>query len=380
MHIAANPHNDFQKGTFLKGNHCTSSQLYGRYTLKSSPLFLVIMNWIEYQKRFKLACHRFHVSKQNIEKTLIYAQNLFNNKVPIIHDVKHLSLLLGYKTELLYKVTNDPSKFYRKFKILKRNGKLRKINEPYPTVKEIQYWILNNILQKIEISPFAKAYVKKRNIRDNARFHKGQRIVINLDVRNYFESITVKKVYSIFLNIGYTQKVSSVLASLCCLYNHLPQGAPTSPVLSNIYAKDLDKRISSYTIKNKLRYTRYSDDITISGDISDDRISSIINFVKMVLRDNDLKMNDSKTKILRANNRQMVTGVVVNSKLSIQRKIKKNIRQEMYYIMKFGIDSHIARNNITKRNYIGHIKGKINWILSIEKNNNEFLKYKQFLR
>ena len=338
------------------------------------------MDFVKYSKHFIIEAKKYKITEDRINLLLKYAENLVNRNLPIIFDVEHLSLLLGYKTDLLYSISNASMHFYRTFTIPKHNGKTRIINEPYPTLKEIQTWILHNILEKQSASIFAKAYIPGKHLKENARFHKNQQIVIKFDVKNFFPSISFFEVYKIFRNFGYTKKLSTLFAKICCLNNSLPQGSPTSPYLSNLFAKRLDKRIGTYCVIKQLRYSRYSDDITISGNISENQIGKIKGFVQLVLQDYGLAINHEKTQILRKSNRQIVTGIIVNEKLSVGTKKKKKIRQEIYYIKKYGLDSHISYNKIQKKNYIYHLMGKVNWVLSIEKQNNEFMGYKLFLR
>ena len=335
------------------------------------------MDWKTYQSTFKRLCTKRKISKENQEILLQYSHNLWKRDFPIIFDIEHLSLLVGYSEELFYAITNDTQLFYHSFLIPKKNGKKRLIREPYPTLKEIQYWILNNILLKHSISKYAKAYIKNKGLIDNVKFHKQQNVIIKLDVKNFFESITYFDVYSIFLRMGYVKSVANMLARLCCLDEKLPQGAPTSPCLSNIFCILLDKRIGSYITKLNFRYTRYSDDITISGDIKDSQIKSIIDFCDKTLSDFGLKLHKSKTKILRQSNCQYVTGVVLNNKISAGTKQKKKIRQSVYYIKKYGLESHMEYLNINKQNYLSHLLGKINWVLYLEKGNKEFIEYKR---
>ena len=120
------------------------------------------MDWKTYQSTFKRLCTKRKISKENQEILLQYSHNLWKRDFPIIFDIEHLSLLVGYSEELFYAITNDTQLFYHSFLIPKKNGKKRLIREPYPTLKEIQYWILNNILLKHSISKYAKAYIKNK--------------------------------------------------------------------------------------------------------------------------------------------------------------------------------------------------------------------------
>ena len=335
------------------------------------------MNWSNYKRSFKISCSLRKISEESQKLLLDYAENLNNKSLPIIFSIDHFSKLVGYEELLIYAIMNSPSRYYHSFFIPKRNRKLRQIREPYPTLKEIQNWILHNILHHIPVSKYAKAYVKGKGLIDNVKFHKNQKVIIKLDIKNFFESITQSKINLIFLNLGYTKTVSYILSSLCFLDNKLPQGAPTSPYLSNIFFSQIDKRIGTYITNLKLRYTRYSDDITISGNIEDKQIKAIISFCENTLSEYGLKSQRNKTKILRQNHCQYVTGVVLNKKISAGTKYKKEIRKEIYFINKYGLDSHMIRIKLEKQNYLSHLLGKINWVLYLEKNNKEFLKYRQ---
>jgi len=337
------------------------------------------MDFLNYQRRFKIACSRLKYKHEQIDNLLAYAKKINNNNLPIIYNDEHLSLLLGFKKELLYKISNASYKFYRHFTIPKRNGKNREIFEPYPTLKEIQYWILENILSKVQVSKYAKAYIKRMSVLDNARFHRNQKVVLKYDIKNFFGSIATSSISRIFFKLGYSKQVSALLANICCLNNSLPQGAPTSPCLSNIFFLEIDKALGTYTNKRQFRYTRYSDDITISGNINHEQIGKIHSFLILVMKRVNLQLQKDKQKILRRTSQQNITGIVVNVKMSIKNSLKDKIRQDVYYINKFGLDSHIARCGIKQRNYLNHLKGLINWILFVEKKNSEFLQYKLLL-
>lgn len=330
-----------------------------------------------YIKKFQNICKKARINKDDADLAKNYFLNLLKQKLPVIFTCKHFSQLVGYNISFLISICLFPEKFYHHFKIKKQNGKLREISEPYPSLKKIQYWILNNILCHVHVSKYAKAYVPNKGIIDNVRLHKGQRIVIKLDIENFFGSIKQEKVYLIFKKLGYTKSISYLLSSLCCLNNCLPQGAPTSPYLSNLFFMHIDKRIGTYLTKLKFRYSRYSDDITISGDINDKQIAAIITFCSKILEEYGLKLNKTKTKILRQSNCQYITGVIVNKKISAGSKTKKELRKQVYYINKYGYQDHVNYTKLQKQNYLYHLLGRINWVLYLEKDNKEFIKYKK---
>lgn len=334
------------------------------------------MNFEQYKIAFEKEASNSGYSLVNINKCLNYAEKLFAKKVPVIYNTSHLSALVGYRKDYLKRAVVYTPYYYRKFKIRKKNGKLREISEPLPSLKEIQSWILNNILNNIEISPFAKAYRKKISIIENVKYHKSQPKIVTLDLTDFFPSIKTKSIEEIFLNLGYSKLISNLLAKLCSKDDCLPQGAPTSPYLSNIYFKNADDLISKYCIENKIKYTRYADDLSFSGEFDE---LKLINVVNEIVGAFGLKLNNDKTKIMTPNTRQSVTGIVVNKKPQVVFHKRNILRQELYYIKKFGIEEHMKRMSIKKSNYLAHLLGRINFILQINPEDSEFIEYRKHL-
>lgn len=322
------------------------------------------MNWNDYKKKFEKECIRQGKSIDFVEQCLSYANQLNQKKLPIIYDHRHASLLMGYTESYMYAVSNKPDKFYSNFYLPKKKGGYRRISVPYPSLMEIQKWILTNILRIISVSKFAKAYVKGENIINNAKFHKGQKIILKLDIKDFFGSITFLHIYKVFKTLGYSKSVSVLLAKLCLLNNKLPQGAPTSPALSNIVFVKLDGIISKYALSQNIRYTRYADDLTFSGDFSP---GPVIRFVRNVLNENQLSLNDAKTTVVRQNNRQVVTGIITNKKLNAPRTLRRELSKVAYYIEKHGIQNHIQHCTITEENYIEKLLGRASFVKSVNK-------------
>lgn len=272
------------------------------------------MDFESYKLEFTAKASLNGYSKENIDKCLKYAKPLLDKNLPIIYNTAHFCALVGYKRRYLNRAMIYTSYFYRDFDIIKKNGKLRKISEPLPSLKEIQYWILRNILEKVKISAFAKAYKRKTTLKENVRFHSNQKILINFDIKDFFPSIQLENIEEIFKNLGYSDWISNLMAKLCTRNKQLPQGAPTSPYLSNIFFKPIDDLIADYCIDKKIRYTRFADDLSFSGDFDEKDLSI---FIKETLSAFQLNLNPDKTKILLRNQRQIVTGVVVNDKIHV---------------------------------------------------------------
>lgn len=334
------------------------------------------MKWSEYENNYIQMARIKGKTDEYCIKQLDYAKKLFKKEFPIIYDQTHLCRLVGYNEKYVYAVSNSPKSFYRTFYIEKKNGKLREINEPLPSLKEIQNWILKEILYLVKVSPYAKAYINGKSVKDNARFHRKQKKVLTIDIKDFFPSITFKRVLNVFKNIGYRKNVAVMLANLCCLDGKLPQGAPTSPILSNIVASSLDYKIVKYIETEKIRYTRYADDLTFSGDFNE---GELIKNIERIANREGFKINEQKTRVRRRNQRQEVTGVVVNEKMQICRKIRHKIRSEVYYINKYGLDSHLEYTQNDKKNYLYYLIGLTSYALFINPKDEKLKEYVEIL-
>jgi RNA-directed DNA polymerase len=320
------------------------------------------MSWSLYAKRFKKEAEKQGYGEGYVKRCLSYAKPLYTKGLPVIYTQEHLAVLVGYSVEYLWRASNGTDHFYRKYKIPKVAGGFRQIAEPLPSLKEIQRWILDHILYRCDVSKFAKAFIPKISIRDNARFHRRQPMVLSLDIEDFFGSISAARVYRLFERTGYCKPVTTMLTRLCTLDGSLPQGAPTSPALSNLISLRLDRRLAGYALKNGIRYTRYADDLTFSGNFN---AGSVIRFVERILLDEGLKLNVNKTRLMLKHNRQEVTGIVVNDGMQALRYVRRKLRQDIYHIDKYGIDSHILFTGKTKANYVNHLRGIANFVLFV---------------
>lgn len=308
---------------------------------------------------------------------LKYCEKLINKNLPIIFEHEHLSHLLGRTTLYLNSVVFSQESHYRHFNIKKRSGGLREIDVPYPALLEIQYWIYNNILENVKFNYCAHGFARKKSIVTNAKIHLNQTELLKIDLLDFFPSISKDRVIALFKRLGYTTEVSYFLGSLCCLNESLPQGAPTSPVLSNIISIKLDKRLLAFCKKFDLKYTRYADDIAISGSKIP---TKLFDYVKTIIEDEGFKVNESKTKFYKNKGRRILTGVSINTdQLKAPKEYKKKLFQELFYIDKFGLSSHIAKKKIRIPYYINSLLGKLNYVLHIEPTNGKALEYRKKL-
>lgn len=279
----------------------------------------------------------------------------------------------------IYSLSNNIEKNYKIYSIKKKNGKLRKIYEPNNILKHIQRKILENILNNKSISIYAKAYHKGLSLKDNALPHINKDVILKLDIKNFFESISFFNVYESCFSIEYFPKsVGMILTYLCTYDDHLTQGSPTSAYISNLVMKEFDEYIGNWCTNNNITYTRYSDDMTFSGNFNP---SEVINLVRNNLSKLGLELNNDKIHVIRKSSRQSVTGIVVNEKIQVNITYRRDIRQEMYYINKYGLKNHLKVKNIkmNHKNYLNKLYGKILYVLQINSNDKEFIEYKKII-
>lgn len=285
---------------------------------------------------------------------------------------------LGFSAKTLYGLSNTLEKHYHTVYLPKSDGSKRKLSVPDLILKLVQKSIADNILIQYPISKYAKAYKPGSSIQKNARPHVGKKKILKLDIEGFFDHILYSRVKdTVFYEEKYSESIRILLTMLCYYNDSLPQGAPTSPAITNIIMYDFDETVGAFCNEKNIAYTRYCDDMTFSGCF-DER--EIISFVKGELRKLGLFLKNRKTAVISASKRQVVTGIVVNEKMNVTKDYKKTIRQEIYYIKKFGLDEHLKRLGISdKQQYVLSLKGRIAFVLQTIPNNCEFIEYKNFL-
>lgn len=189
-------------------------------------------------------------------------------KLENAHDVGGLATVLGCKTKsLVYYVYRKPqSQQYETFKIPKRSGGTRTINAPISNLKLIQTSIARELGMLRTFSSCVNGFVKDRDIKRNAEFHIGRKFVFNLDLKDFFSSITFPRIYGMLISKPYQlkPKVAACIAKACTLDDVLPQGSPSSPVITNLICAKMDSQLTKLAKAFKCRYSRYADDITFS--------------------------------------------------------------------------------------------------------------------
>ena len=302
------------------------------------------------------------------KKALIeYVRSLLTHQTIIILSPDHLAKLVGIDYDFIFHMVKRTNKYYYNFSIPKRSGGQRIISAPYPALLSIQKWIYENILINQPLNTAAKGFIKNHSIVDNAREHLGSKCILKMDLKDFFPSITFNRVMSVFRYLGYTKYISYYLSSLCCLEGKLPQGAATSPYLSNIIAKRLDRRLSGLAVKFNLNYTRYADDLTFSGE---DIPFRLISYIEEIVKEEGFETNKEKTKLIKGNKQKIVTGISISSgKLTIPKKAKREVRKNIYYITTKGLFEHQKAIKSNDPIYIERLLGYLYFWLQIDPEN-----------
>lgn len=244
---------------------------------------------------------------------------------------------------------------YVRFAVPKRSGGLRVIAAPMPRLKAAQEWILRNVLDRVEAHDAAHGFRAGRSIVTNATPHAGAEVVVNLDLENFFPSISYRRVKGVFVALGYSEAAATVFALVATDFDveevtvdgrryyvatserRLPQGAPTSPAISNLLCRRLDRRLEGLASDLGFTYTRYADDLTFSGSGSSlPKICNLLARARAIVAHEGLTVNESKTRVLRRSRRLEVTGLTVNDRVAVPRETMRRFRATLFQIEKDG--------------------------------------------
>lgn len=326
------------------------------------------------------------VLTENVIQTIQQLRQKTPSSAPII-SLGHLSHSCGVDFGFLRSVTErTQSNAYRTFRIFKaqlkdeKKPRFRIISVPSPQLMAAQRWILEKVIGDIPVHEASVAYSKGDNITEAASRHCNSKWLIKLDIKNFFESITERSVYSVFHEIGYQPLVALELARICTKQNkkgnidsddrwgslpfnyksiqayksisqgHLPQGAPTSPMLANLTMRKFDKKVSDLAKKLNLRYTRYADDLTFSSNRNDfnrENARQFIREIHSITRHYAFEPNLTKTRVVPPGGRKIVLGLLVDGpEPRLTKKYRDNIDQHLHFLLRpdISIPDHATRS------------------------------------
>lgn len=254
--------------------------------------------------------------------------------LPVVETAADLAAAMNIAVEeltwLTYHRGAARTDHYHRFTIPKRHGGVRVISSPKRNLRAAQRWILESILAEQEIHPAAMAFRPQRSIVDNAKAHAGQAVVARVDLKDFFPSITFSRVKGLFESFGYNEGVATLLALLSTEPprvavsvdgqrrfvslgdRQLPQGACTSPAITNLLCRKLDSRLAGAASAFGYTYTRYADDLVFSHPKTEASVGAMLTLARSILDDEGFTVNEEKTAIMRPQHRQVVTGIVVN--------------------------------------------------------------------
>lgn len=311
---------------------------------------------------------------------------LCKNRLPLMQSVSDLAeqmeISVGELRWLSFHRRVAKYTHYQRFGVPKKTGGVRTISAPMPRLKRAQQWILLNIIEKIELHPSAHGFRRGRSIVTNARPHVNSDVVINVDIRDFFPTVTYPRIRGVFRHLGYSGQLATILALLCsepdraeieldeCSYfvakteRRLPQGAPSSPGITNIICRGLDARLHRIAEQTGFCYTRYADDITFSGSgAANTRVGRVLRQIHYVVEDEGFVLHPDKTRVLRKSRRQEVTGLVVNDRIGVRRDLLRSFRATLFQIER---DGPAGKHWGVSGNVMRSIEGFANFVAMVD--------------
>lgn len=292
-----------------------------------------------------------------IQEYCAYVEALDAKGLPVIFEFRHLARLLGKRPAYVASAVHGTEKHYRAFEIPKRRGGVREIHAPMPALLECQQWINREILSQLPTHPAAHGFLSGRSIKTNAETHVGCNMLLKMDLKDFFPSISIRRVIAVFQRCGYPLNVAYNLARLCCLRDRLPQGSAASPSLSNLVTVRLDARLYALAKRFKLRYTRYADDMTFSGEFLSAAFQPIVG---EIVKDEGFAINEQKTQTVRRGGQMIITGLSISDgKVRLPREMRRNLKQAVHYISRYGLTSHKSKMRIRDPFFSYRLMGKL---------------------
>ncbi|MCW5713455.1 MAG: trypsin-like peptidase domain-containing protein [Bauldia sp.] len=314
------------------------------------------------------------------------ARRVFGKRIPIpippeLTDEPALLAYLKLSPAELKRIWWFRRRMYSQFEIAKGSGKVRLITAPDRRLKIIQQKLRPVLEQLYRVRDPVHGFVLQRSVKTNAESHGGRRFVVNLDLKDFFPTITEKRIVGLLQSLGVDSRVSEIMARLCCHASQLPQGAPTSPVLSNMICYRLDTDLLLNAKESRCIYTRYADDITFSsyqpptplfevavptaGRFSPDMLAPAL---RAAITSNGFVVHPDKAHYADRNSRRMVTGVKINDGLNVDRLYVRRVRAMLHSVEKLGLSGAQARYSSDggKGDLAAHLRGKIAYIAHLK--------------
>jgi retron-type reverse transcriptase len=304
--------------------------------------------------------------------------------LPVLHNAADLADQIGIELKALrwltYHRRGAAVVHYHRYEIAKKTGGVRCISAPKPALAWAQRWVFDQILRRLEPEPQSHGFVPGRSIVSNAAPHAGKALVINLDLKDFFPSITFRRVKGLFQALGYGEHPATLLALLCTepprvpvevdgkTYHValgarvLPQGACTSPAITNALCRRLDRRLDGLARRHAFAYTRYADDLTFSGD-TPRAAGRLLRSVRAIVQAEGLTEHPRKTRVMRRGGRQEVTGLTVNDRPSLSRRELRLLRATLHNAARSGLE---GQNREGRADFAAHLRGRVEYACMVD--------------
>jgi hypothetical protein len=273
-----------------------------------------------------------------------------NKKIHIIQIAQTLGVKPVVLISTLYGKKYNRSRFYEEKEIPKRNGDIRIIHAVKGALWYVQRKTHEYLSDNYKPHAAAKGFIKEGGIVKHSMIHRNKKLVISFDIKDFFPTITFARVMGMFKAhpFKFSREKSIVYAQICCLPENngaLPQGGITSPYISNMICRRLDSRFLEYANKEKFHYSRYADDLTFSTN-KNVNYGKLEKFVAKIIKEEGFQINKSKSRLMKKSDRQVVTGVVVNEGLNVNRKYIRSLRALIYNSIKNGVYQEATKSQV----------------------------------
>ena len=287
-------------------------------------------------------------------------KELYSKGFPPVVSKSCLAILFGYSSDFIYTLATEQHKFYRSFSI-KKGKKTRQIFAPKVGLKVIQKWFGSHLSNVIEFQPHVLGFIKGKSFADASKIHIGARWILSIDIVDFFPSINKTNVVHALISESYSPKSAELIADLCCLNDVLTQGSPASPILSNLFMKQIDIKLVELSQQYNICLSRYADDITFSG--KQDYPENLLTDLQKIFEETNLTLNTQKTYFADTSKGQRlkVHGLLVKEdKIALTKGYRNKLRAY----------KHMIKNEKVDEKDIKRLTGHIKFSEFIESNQN----------
>ena len=359
--------------------------------IAGSPAFIAAASKAKQQRR-PIRIHHLHVTASRADNTV--------KPIPQVDTVADLAKLLGVSLGELewfadtrnWNRREPVAKLHHyRYEWLTRPGRTPRLLEiPEERIRRVQRLLLRSVIALIPVNDAAHGFIASRSAATGAAHHTGREIVVSLDLMTFFARVKAPRIYGVFRQSGLPESVAHLMTGLCTnsvpprvlsamppggdaderfslrqalASNHLPQGAPTSPMLANLAIRRLDSRLAGWAQSVEATYTRYADDFAFSGDHGlAKRPDAFIRGVERIVIDEGHLINQRKTRVRRSGVRQTVTGIIVNERVNVSRREYDQLKAILHNCAIHGPES---QNRSGHNDFRAHLQGRIAWVASL---------------